>query len=172
MSDAERLATDLALTGATTGPHPMALWRAALQAADQSQPTQPQPQSPDAQRRTSPLITDHRSPITPPHRAIDLHSLAHAAAVRVAGMVICRQRPSTAKGHCFISLEDETGIANLFVSRDTFHHYRLLITTESFLLVEGTLQISEGDQPTVYTTAVHPLPGIGADHAARSYDFR
>jgi error-prone DNA polymerase len=87
-------------------------------------------------------------------------------------MVICRQRPSTAKGHCFISLEDETGIANLFVPRDTFDHYKLLITTESFLLAEGTLQISEGDQPTVYTTALHPLPGISPDHAAGSHDFR
>jgi error-prone DNA polymerase len=86
-------------------------------------------------------------------------------------MVICRQRPSTAKGHCFISLEDETGIANLFVPRDTFHQYKLLITTEPFLLIEGRLQISEGGQPTVYTTTLRPLPGITSDHAAGSHDF-
>ena len=106
------------------------------------------------------------------HRAIDLHSLKHGTPVRVAGMVICRQRPGTAKGHCFISLEDETGIANLFVPRDTFHQYKLLITTESFLLAEGTLQISEGDQPTVYTTAILPLPGTDNRHAAGSHDFK
>jgi error-prone DNA polymerase len=86
-------------------------------------------------------------------------------------MVICRQRPSTAKGHCFISLEDETGIANLFVPRDTFHQYQLLISTEPFLLVEGRLQISEGGQPTVYTTHLSPLPGITTDHAVGSHDF-
>ncbi|MCH7226784.1 DNA polymerase III subunit alpha [Haloferula sp. A504] len=168
MADHECLAADLTLTGATTGPHPMALWRSAQGAPIMKSASS----TPGAKRRTKPLITDHRSLITPPHRAIDLHSLQHAAAVRVAGMVICRQRPSTAKGHCFISLEDETGIANLFVPRDTFQRYRLLITTESFLLAEGTLQISEGDQPTLYTTALHPLPGITHDHAAGSHDFR
>ena len=170
MTDAERLATDLALTGATTGPHPMALWRAAFQAA-----SQPEPPTPDAQRRQSPLHTRHSALGTGaqrPYRASDLASLGHGVAVRTAGMVICRQRPGTAKGHCFISLEDETGIANLFVPRDTFHHYKLLITTESFLLVEGRLQMSEGDQPTVYTTAIHPLPGSDGDHAAGSHDFR
>jgi error-prone DNA polymerase len=48
-------------------------------------------------------------------------------------MAICRQRPGTANGHCFISLEDETGIANLFVPRDTFQHFRQVIVTEPFL---------------------------------------
>ena len=86
-------------------------------------------------------------------------------------MVICRQRPSTAKGHCFISLEDETGIANLFVPRDTFHQHKLTITTEPFLLCHGRLQISEGDQPTVYITAIEPLPGSDQTTPAPSHDF-
>ncbi|MGB6221580.1 OB-fold nucleic acid binding domain-containing protein, partial [Haloferula sp.] len=162
MSPTERLATDLALTGSTTGPHPMALWRRSLQLL---------PSPPGAKRRISPLLTAHCSLITPPYRASDLPSLNHGVPITIAGMVICRQRPSTAKGHCFISLEDETGIANLFVPRDTFHQYKLLITTEPFLLIEGRLQISEGGQPTVYTTALFPLPGIDSSHTAGSHDF-
>ena len=85
--------------------------------------------------------------------------------------MICRQRPGTARGHCFISLEDETGIANLFVPRATFHKFRLVITTEAFLLARGRLQRSEGNQPTVYTTGLQPLPGIDAALAAGSHDF-
>ena len=85
-------------------------------------------------------------------------------------MIICRQRPGTAKGHCFISLEDETGIANLFVPRDTFKQYRLTITTERFLLCHGRLQISEGGQPTVYTTSIEALP-FPTELPTRSHDF-
>ncbi|MEM1082560.1 MAG: PHP domain-containing protein [Verrucomicrobiota bacterium] len=175
MSPTECLATDLALTGATTGPHPMALWRAGLKPASQPRPPTTRSEAPQ-----TPLHTDHSalgtgakrpSLDTPPKAASELHHLPHGVPVTVGGMVICRQRPSTAKGHCFISLEDETGIANLFVPRDTFHENKLLITTEPFLLVEGRLQISEGGQPTVYTTAIHPLPGIDPGHAARSHDF-
>jgi error-prone DNA polymerase len=86
-------------------------------------------------------------------------------------MAICRQRPGTAKGHCFISLEDETGIANLFVPRDTFPHFRQIIVTEPFLLVTGKLQRSRGDQPTVLVTAVAPLSGSDPGQAVSSHDF-
>jgi len=170
MSATERLATDLSLTGSTTGPHPMALWRRSLQLLP-STPASGPLTSVGTTSPVLPLLTAHCSLITPPSRAIDLRSLNHGVAVTIAGMVICRQRPSTAKGHCFISLEDETGIANLFVPRDTFHQYQLLITTEPFLLIEGRLQIAEGGQPTVYTNTIHPLPGITTDHAAGSHDF-
>jgi len=91
--------------------------------------------------------------------------------VVVAGMAICRQRPGTAKGHCFISLEDETGIANLFVPKTTFHRLRRVITGEAFLLARGRLQRSEGDQPTVYVTEIEPLPGVDGVAAARARDF-
>ncbi|GAA5119391.1 hypothetical protein JIN84_21755 [Luteolibacter yonseiensis] len=96
-------------------------------------------------------------------RAKDLTNLPSGFPIRVAGMVICRQRPGTAKGHCFISLEDETGIANLFVKKETFHAFRLVITSESFLCAEGRLQRSEGDQPTVYVTGITPLEGMTGD---------
>ena len=86
-------------------------------------------------------------------------------------MAICRQRPGTAKGHCFISLEDETGISNLFVPEKTFHAFRQIIVTEPFLLASGRLQRSAGDKPTVYVTGIAPLSGIRAEHAATSHDF-
>jgi error-prone DNA polymerase len=104
-------------------------------------------------------------------RARDLQNLPSGCPVTVAGMAICRQRPGTAKGHCFISLEDETGIANLFVHQKTFHEFRLVITTEPFLLAHGRLQRSEGDQPTVCVTRICPLADIDSEHAASSHDF-
>jgi error-prone DNA polymerase len=58
--------------------------------------------------------------------------------------VICRQRPGTAKGFVFISLEDETGVSNAIVHPDLFERFRLLITEEAFLLIEGEVQNSEG----------------------------
>ena len=104
-------------------------------------------------------------------RAKDLHCLPPKIPVTVAGLVICRQRPGTAKGHCFISLEDETGIANLFVKKELFEVNRLLINSEPFLMAEGRLQISEGDQPTVYVLSLAPLPGTDPAHASESHDF-
>ncbi len=77
-------------------------------------------------------------------RASDLAQARHGAIVQIAGNVICRQRPGTAKGFVFISLEDETGVANAIVAPDLFERLRLLITEEAFLLIEGEVQNSEG----------------------------
>ena len=63
---------------------------------------------------------------------------------RVAGAVIVRQRPGTAKGFVFLSLEDETGIANAIIVPDLFEQHRVMIVREPFLLVEGTLQNQDG----------------------------
>ena len=57
--------------------------------------------------------------------------------------MICRQRPGTAKGFVFVSLEDETGVSNAIVTPDLFERVRLLITEEPFLVIEGTVQNSE-----------------------------
>ena len=76
-------------------------------------------------------------------RATDLASARHGATVQIAGNVICRQRPGTAKGFVFISLEDETGVSNAIVTPDLFERVRLLITEEPFLMIEGTVQNSE-----------------------------
>ncbi|MGD7652921.1 MAG: OB-fold nucleic acid binding domain-containing protein [Verrucomicrobiales bacterium] len=104
-------------------------------------------------------------------RASELTNLPGGLPVTVAGMAICRQRPGTAKGHCFITLEDETGIANLFVPKTTFEELRMVIVSEPFLLACGRVQRNEADQVTVYVTGVEPLGGVDPAHAGRSYDF-
>jgi error-prone DNA polymerase len=74
-------------------------------------------------------------------RAADLVLGHDGQRVRVAGQVICRQRPGTAKGVCFVSLEDETGITNVIVAPELFESLRLTITSEPFLVVEGLIQL-------------------------------
>jgi error-prone DNA polymerase len=64
--------------------------------------------------------------------------------MRVAGCVISRQRPGTAKGFVFLSLEDETGIANIILTPDVFEQNRLVVTRSRFLSVEGKLQNQDG----------------------------
>jgi error-prone DNA polymerase len=64
--------------------------------------------------------------------------------VRVAGCVIARQRPGTAKGFVFLSLEDETGIANIILTPDIFERDRTAVTRSRFLLIEGPLQNQDG----------------------------
>jgi error-prone DNA polymerase len=76
-------------------------------------------------------------------RAIDLVNARHGSIIQIAGNVICRQRPGTAKGFVFISLEDETGVSNAIVEPDLFEHFRLVITEEAFLLIEGEVQNSD-----------------------------
>ncbi|HSP66130.1 MAG TPA: error-prone DNA polymerase [Bryobacteraceae bacterium] len=76
--------------------------------------------------------------------AEDLQHIPHGRLVRVAGCVICRQRPGTAKGFMFLSLEDETGIANGIVEPDLFDAYRETLVTAPYLLVEGILQNQQG----------------------------
>ena len=73
-------------------------------------------------------------------RATDLASLPHGTWVKTAGSVIARQRPGTAKGFVFLSLEDETGIANAIFTPDMLERNRAVITTERFILIEGRLQ--------------------------------
>src|SRR5207245_3467672 len=78
------------------------------------------------------------------HRAIDLSQIPSGRKVRTAGCVIARQRPGTAKGFMFLSLEDETGVANAIVTPALFQQNRLLLTAEQFLIVEGVLQNQDG----------------------------
>src|SRR5919106_1116288 len=77
-------------------------------------------------------------------RAIDLPRGRHGRRVRVAGAVITRQRPGTAKGFVFLTLEDETGIANIIFRPDLFTEYRRTIIEAPYLVIEGVLQIQEG----------------------------
>jgi error-prone DNA polymerase len=102
-------------------------------------------------------------------RAIDLPQGRHGRRVRVAGAVITRQRPGTAKGFVFLTLEDETGIANIIVRPDLFSEYRTTIVREPYLLVEGTLQIQEG----VTSIKAERLHALGGDSPpVKSHNFR
>jgi error-prone DNA polymerase len=102
-------------------------------------------------------------------RASDLPLGRHGRRVRVAGAVITRQRPGTAKGFVFLTLEDETGIANIIVRPDLFSEHKRAIVGEPYLLVEGTLQIQEG-VTSVKADRVIGLSGGGPD--PQSHDFR
>jgi len=101
-------------------------------------------------------------------RAIDLRTARQGRRIRVAGMVITRQRPGTAKGFVFLTLEDETGIANIIVQPDLFARDRLMIVEEPFLMVEGVLQNQEG-VTSVRAEAVHGLRGLGVDFDAHDF---
>jgi error-prone DNA polymerase len=70
----------------------------------------------------------------------DLRKMRNGRWVKVAGWVIVRQRPGTAKGFVFLSLEDETGISNIIVTPQLFEKYRLPLVNFPFLLIEGVLQ--------------------------------
>jgi error-prone DNA polymerase len=76
--------------------------------------------------------------------AEELRACRDGELVRTAGCVIARQRPGTAKGFIFLSMEDETGIANVIVTPDLYDRDRLLVTRSKFLLVEGPLQNQDG----------------------------
>ncbi len=93
------------------------------------------------------------------------------ATVRVAGAVICRQRPATAKGVTFVSLEDETGIANIVVYPDRFARYRLLLVEEAFLTFEGRVRKESGVIHVIAET-VRPLAGAGGLPEQASHDFQ
>jgi error-prone DNA polymerase len=73
-------------------------------------------------------------------RAIDLANARNGTYVRVAGAVIARQRPGTAKGFVFLSLEDESGISNAIITPDVFEQNRFTVVSGRFLLIEGRLQ--------------------------------
>lgn len=101
-------------------------------------------------------------------RASDLAHLPDGRRVRIAGAVICRQRPGTANGFVFLSLEDETGISNSIVMPDLFEARKLTIVDEPFLLVEGILQNQRG---SVSVKAAR-VEGLRLDTASlASHDF-
>jgi error-prone DNA polymerase len=102
-------------------------------------------------------------------RAIDLPGGRQGRRVRVAGAVITRQRPGTAKGFVFLTLEDETGIANIIVRPDLFSERRTAIVGAPYLLIEGVLQIQEG-VTSVKAERVIPLSRDGPE--PQSHDFR
>ena len=101
-------------------------------------------------------------------RANELEHLPNGMRVRIAGAVIARQRPGTAKGFVFLSLEDETGIANAIIDPDTFAQNRVVVVNQLFLFIEGKLQ-HQDNVISVKAEAIRPLPLPSA--AAASHDF-
>jgi error-prone DNA polymerase len=78
------------------------------------------------------------------HTAAALARVRDGSAVRVAGHVIVRQRPGTAKGMCFLTLEDETGTANAFLTPPLFERWRVLLNTSALIEVQGLLEHRDG----------------------------
>ncbi len=77
-------------------------------------------------------------------RAVDLRHLHEGMKVKVAGAVICRQRPGTAKGFVFLTLEDETGLVNITIKPDLFEAQTEVVVTSDVLEVDGVLQTVGG----------------------------
>ncbi|MCW5982600.1 MAG: error-prone DNA polymerase [Bryobacteraceae bacterium] len=100
--------------------------------------------------------------------AAKLAHLRDGQRVRIGGGVITRQRPSTAKGFVFLSLEDETGIANVIVMPDVFEQNRVTVVSEPFLLVDGVLQNQQG-AISVRANRIASLPLATAE--LESHDF-
>jgi error-prone DNA polymerase len=100
--------------------------------------------------------------------ARDLHHVADGAKVRVAGAVIARQRPGTAKGFVFLSLEDETGIANAIITPQLFQEDHVVVVNQQFLLIEGRLQ-NQDNVISVKAERVRPLGITRAETV--SHDF-
>ena len=98
----------------------------------------------------------------------DVEMTANGQRVRVAGAVITRQRPGTAKGFCFVTIEDELGVANLILTPQVFQANRFTVMNEPFLLAEGVLQNAEGTV-SVKVDGLKPLiaPALGM----QSHDF-
>jgi DNA polymerase III alpha subunit len=100
-------------------------------------------------------------------RAADLASLPHGAQVSTAGLVICRQRPQTASGVVFVTLEDETGFINLILWAAIFERWRHVSTTSSLLAAHGKI---EREGAVVYVIperlerlGVHGVPAMSRD---------
>ena len=102
------------------------------------------------------------------HKASDLSHIPDGQYLRIGGCVICRQRPGTAKGFVFLSIEDETGVANAIVMPDLFQKNRLLLSSAQFLMVEGILQ-NQDNVISVKAERVSPLSITRAE--TTSHDF-
>jgi error-prone DNA polymerase len=101
-------------------------------------------------------------------RASELRDIPNGKRLRIGGCVITRQRPGTAKGFVFVSLEDETGVANAIITPDLFHQNRLLLASERFLAIEGILQNQDS---VISVKAERVLPLFVTKAETVSHDF-
>jgi len=100
--------------------------------------------------------------------ASELKSLRNGQRLRIGGCVIARQRPGTAKGFLFLSLEDETGIANAIVTPDLLQSNRILLISERFLMIEGILQNQDN---VIHVRAERVVPLAVTCAETSSHDF-
>jgi error-prone DNA polymerase len=100
--------------------------------------------------------------------AVELRNLKDGEFVTIAGCVIVRQRPGTTKGFIFISMDDESGIANVIVTPDLYERERLVVIRSKFLLVEGPLQNQDG---VIHVKATHLVTLSDSALELRSHDF-
>src|SRR4029077_18656550 len=100
--------------------------------------------------------------------AAQLKYVHNARVVRIAGCVICRQRPGTAKGLLFLSIEDETGVSNAVVMPDVFDRERATILGNAYLMIEGALQNIDN---VITVNAARFQPLHLAEQAVPSHDF-
>ena len=103
--------------------------------------------------------------------ADELTSLESGQVVRVAGLVVCRQAPPTAKGHVFLTMEDETGLINVIVRPDVHQRQRRLVRSQPLLVVDGLLQKQDGAL-SLLAQRFHPVARPEASAWVRSRDFR
>ncbi|MDQ5845880.1 MAG: error-prone DNA polymerase [Acidobacteriota bacterium] len=101
-------------------------------------------------------------------RAIEMQQMRDGSRIKVGGWVIVRQRPGTAKGFVFLTMEDETGVANVIITPQLFDKNRLALVDHPFLLIEGTLQ-NQDNVVSVKAKRITPLSFTVA--AAPSHDF-
>jgi error-prone DNA polymerase len=102
------------------------------------------------------------------YRAADLSHIPNGRRLRIGGCVIARQRPGTAKGMMFLSIEDETGIANAIIAPDLIQKNRVLLISERFLMIEGILQ-NQDNVIHIKAEKVSPLTITRAETV--SHDF-
>ncbi|HZP61095.1 MAG TPA: error-prone DNA polymerase [Opitutaceae bacterium] len=112
------------------------------------------------------LLRDRLPDVTP---AGALAEIKPGTRVKIGGSVICRQRPGTAKGFCFITVEDETGLANAIVRPALFEKARVVINLEPALVITGRLQNEEG-VIHVMAEKIAAMPSLGLP-AQASHDF-
>jgi len=104
-------------------------------------------------------------------RAMDLPAERAGRRVRIAGAVITRQRPGTAKGFCFLTLEDETGVSNIIVRPDVFAEQRQTIVHAPYVIVEGVLQQQDGVTAVRAERVERLTSPRDAEPAIESHDF-
>jgi error-prone DNA polymerase len=141
MSKGEELQADFTALGASTDSHPLAVVRSLLQDA----------KLPDAKTLNT--------------------KIQSGSSVMIGGMVIARQRPGSAKGMLFMTIEDETGLANLVVTPPIFSRYRQVARRELFILARGKVE-RQGQVVNLIVDHLEPLPMLREAPRVPSRDFR